>query len=492
MRLEERFLAALDRYRDEPAVVEPDRGWTFAEVDALARMWAGQLRRADGSAPGTVAVLAGRAATGYIGALTAWYLGAVLVPVNPTFPAVRNAHMMAATGADALLVDTSVSPDLVAAVRAAHEVPATWVDPRAPVRNDTVAPGPRTTALAYVLFTSGSSGVPKGVPISHANVDAFLDAALARYPMAPPDRIAQTYDLTFDLALASLLLAWSQGAAVVPASVFAMADPARFATRFGITVWASVPSAIALAVDAGTLVPGCLPGIRLSMFCGEALTVDAATAWSRAAPDSAVVNNYGPTELTMFCTAHTFRPDGPAKGPTVPIGQPFERVEVAVVDPDGRPADTGELLLRGAQMFGGYLDPRSDTAAFTDPSTPGGRWYRTGDLVSVDPDGLTYVGRLDDQLQVGGYRVEPAEVERAIRAVLGVTTAVAVQRGNGLVAFVSPRPADPDPLRAVAAVLPGYMCPKRLVVVDEPRRNTNGKVDRGYYRARAAELAQDS
>jgi len=433
-------------------------------------------------------VLAGRSATGYIGALAALYADAVLVPINPMFPAVRNASMMAATGVGMLIADVAASRDLVAAILAVHQVPVLWVDLSAQVPVSGAELDQRRSEIAYVLFTSGSSGSPKGVPISHANVDAFLNAALARYPMAPPDRLAQTYDLTFDLALASLFLAWSQGCAIVPASVFAMADPARLVARYGITVWTSVPSAIGLAKDAGTLVPGCLPSLRISMFAGEALTVDAAVTWSRAAPNSAVINNYGPTELTMFCTAFTFRSDHPVEGPTVPIGHSFEGVEVAVVDTAGRPADTGELLLRGAQMFSGYLDPSHNEMAFTEVDAPGGRWYRTGDLVRSGVDGLTYIGRLDDQLQVGGYRVEPAEVEQVIRTSLGVTTAVAVQRRNTIVAFVSPAPVAREPLLLIGEVLPAYMCPKHLVVVDEPRLNANGKIDRGYYKERATEL----
>ncbi|WP_037649308.1 AMP-binding protein [Streptomyces flavidovirens] len=488
MRLEERFLAALADHPDEPAIVEPDRSWTFAEVDVLARHWAGRLRSKDGSRPAAVAVLAGRNATAYIGTLAALYADATLVPISPTFPAARNASMMAATGVGMLIADVEVSRDLVAAILAEYQVPVLWVDRSASVPASDAKLDRRRSEVAYVLFTSGSSGSPKGVPISHANVDAFLNAALVRYPMAPPDRSVQTCDLTFDLSMASLFLAWAQGCAIVPASVFAMGDPARFVARYGITTWISVPSAIGLAADAGRLVPGCLPGLRISMFCGEALTVDAADTWSRAAPNSAVINNYGPTEMTMFCTEFTFHSGHSVEGPTVPIGHSFEEVEVAVVDTAGRPAGTGELLLRGAQMFSGYLDPSHNEMAFTEVDAPGGRWYRTGDLVRSGVDGLTYIGRLDDQLQVGGYRVEPAEVEQMIRTSLGVTTAVAVQRRNEVVAFVSPAPTTSEPLLLLKEVLPAYMCPKRLVVVEEPQLNANGKIDRGYYKKRATEL----
>jgi amino acid adenylation domain-containing protein len=480
-RLDAWFRDALPGREDATAIVEGDRVWTFGEVDALARDWSARIGRHGATAVG---VLAGRTASAYVGALAALYHGAVLVPLNPTFPAARTAAMVAATGADVVLVDVATQAELVADVVGRTGAEAIPVDARDEPKPAETIRDAGTGGIAYTLFTSGSSGVPKGVPISHANVSAFLAAATARYPLYASDRLVQAYDMTFDLALASLFLAWSQGCAIVPASVFALADPPRFVNRYGISVWASVPSAITLATDAGRLGPGTLPGLRLSMFCGEALTVDAAAAWAAAAPRSVVDNTYGPTELTMFCTAHTYQPGvDVSTGATVPIGRPFPGVDVLVVAPDGSVADTGELWLGGDQMFRGYLDPELDRAAFAEVG--GVRWYRTGDLVSRGSAGLTHLGRLDDQLQVGGYRVEPAEVEQLIRAVLGVTTAVVVQHGTHLVAFVSPEPADDRPLVRLAAELPAYMCPKRLVVVDEVRLNANGKVDRGFYRSRA-------
>ncbi|WP_406430405.1 AMP-binding protein [Streptomyces sp. NBC_00631] len=492
MRLEDWFDSAAHTHRNAPALIEGDRSWTFGEVDALATNWAVRVDRATDSGMGPVAVLAGRSAVGYIGALAALRTGAALVPLNPSFPAIRNAAVLAATGTAAAIVDAETAPDLVEEIRRLHDVTVVRADaeeqrcapPAGPSRG-----GARPSDTAYVLFTSGSTGKPKGVPVSHANVSAFLSAATRRYPLTSRDRLVQAYDMTFDLGLASLFLAWSQGCPIVPASLFALANPAKFVTRHDITVWASVPSVIELAGAAGHLTPGCLPTLRLSMFCGEALTTDAALKWAMAAPCSRIENTYGPTELTMFCTAHTWRPeDADAYGPTVPIGVPFDGIETRVVDTTGHSTETGELLLRGAQMFDGYLDSSNDARVFTSDEEAG-RWYRTGDLVTNGPFGLTHLGRIDDQLQVGGYRVEPAEVERIIRTTLGVDLAVVVKHGKALVAFVTPKPADERPLISLTAALPPYMCPKRIVVVDDVRRNGNGKIDRGHYRLRAAALA---
>lgn len=494
MRLEDWFSASLPRHRDAVALIENRHTWTFGEVDLLSRVWAAEVRRQLGPRREAVAVLAGRSAVGYVGALAALRAGATLVPLNPTFPAARTVAMATAAGVGAVIADAAVGADLVGDLRASAGVPVISVDARADLGAAPADPGPQyrpggPADTAYILFTSGSSGTPKGVPISHANVSAFLSAAIRRYPMTPDDRMVQAYDMTFDLALASLFLAWAQGCPIVPASVFALADPAKFAAKHGITVWASVPSAIDLATAAGNLSSGSLPTLRLSMFCGEALTVDAASRWALAAPATTIDNTYGPTELTMFCTAHRWQPqEVPAYGATVPIGTPFEGTETMVVDPTGRPAPTGELLLRGDQMFAGYLDPRADEQAFTPTASAEHRWYRTGDLVAHGPHGLTHLGRVDDQLQVGGHRVEPAEVERVIRATLGISTAIVVQRGTSLVAFVAPAPVPPQALHRLVAALPAYMCPTRIVGVDEVRRNGNGKIDRGHYRELAADM----
>jgi non-ribosomal peptide synthetase component F len=303
MRLEDWFSASLPAHRDSVALIENQHTWTFGEVDLLSRVWAAEVRRRLAPGRSAVAVLAGRSAVAYIGALAALRADAVLVPLNPTFPAARTITMATAAGIGAVIVDGSVGADLVDEVRAATAVPVVSADARkdlgqAPADEGMQhQPGPATDTV-YLMFTSGSTGTPKGVPISHANVSAFLTAAVRRYPMTPGDCMVQAYDMTFDLALASLFLAWVQGCPIVPASVFGLADPAKFAAKHGITVWASVPSVIELATAAGKLSPGCLPTLRLSMFCGEALTVDAASRWAQAAPASTIDNAYGPTELT--------------------------------------------------------------------------------------------------------------------------------------------------------------------------------------------------
>lgn len=486
-RLEDWFRRGLAIAPDAAALVTQGRTWTFDDIDALAKSWAAAIiaRLTAHQGALVVAVLGGRDVVSYAGALAVWYAGATLIPLNTAFPPDRTVSMISNAGADVVLADSANVLPLVERLEGTG-TEVVLVDPSGPLDVAAERPTEPGGECAYVMFTSGSTGTPKGVPISHGNVSAFLTSVIGRYSMTPADRLVQSYDMTFDLGVASLLMAWAQGCAIVPASPLALANPSRLVERHGITVWASVPSVIDLAQSAGTLQPGSLGGLRLSMFCGEPLTQDAAQVWHAAAPNSRVENTYGPTEVTMFCTAQTWEGRDPSHA-TVPIGEPFEGTRVRVVDAEGMDSLEGELWLAGAQVFGGYLDPSQDADAFVSKDADQKTWYRTGDVVRWKAGGLVHLGRLDDQLQVGGFRVEPGEVEACIRRELSVTTAVVVKRGTGLVAFVHPGSTDSDPLQRLAETLPSHLLPERIIVVADVVRNANGKISRSYY----TKLAQE-
>ncbi|WP_369799244.1 AMP-binding protein [Micromonospora sp. M42] len=202
--------------------------------------------------------------------------------------------------------------------------------PAAPVAPDEVA---------YLLFTSGSTGRPKGVPIRHRNVDAFLTCCRDRYPVGPGDRLSQTFDLTFDPSVFDMFVAWGGGATLVVPQPDEVLTPVRFVNERRITHWFSVPSVVSLARRMRMLSPGAMPGLRHSLFAGEALTLEQARAWAAAAPGSVVENLYGPTELTVTCTGHRL-PADPADWPatsngTVPIGDAHPGLDAILRGEDG-------------------------------------------------------------------------------------------------------------------------------------------------------------
>ncbi|WP_045300274.1 AMP-binding protein [Saccharothrix sp. ST-888] len=517
--LHEWFRTGLRRNPDGPALAVAGEQIAYRTLDLRARAWAAALLAAPAGAPTRVGILAAKSPEAYTGLLATLYAGAAAVPLGPENPVARNLAVAEAAGVDALIVD----PAGAAQVRPLAELLPlrTVLAPRGPggaipdgLAEEYREPTGRSVAdLAYILFTSGSTGSPKGVPISHGNVGAFLRAALPRYSFGPADRFSQIYELTFDLAMFDLFMAWASGACVHSLSRLQALDPARCVRAHGLTVWHTTPSLARALQSRGLLGADSMPGLRHTVFCGEPLPEDTALAWHRAAPRSTVDNIYGPTELTIACTAHRWEPPGPvgsavgpdgdaasrtAGGGTVPIGVPNEGMEYFLLSsPSSADAFVGELCMTGPQMFGGYLDPANDRGRFV--THAGRRWYRTGDRVRLDDTvGLIHLGRNDTQVKVNGYRVEPSEVAAQIRALTGsdaVAFAAATPDGTVLAAYVLGGPA-PDLValaRRLAERLPAYMLPGHLWWLPVAPLNGNGKTDLALLKAEAvdriAELA---
>ncbi len=360
-------------------------------------------------------------------------------------------------------------------------------------------------ALAYLMFTSGSTGVPKGVAVSHANVRALISRLAARYRLTSADRLSQMFDLTFDLSVFDQFMAWEAGACLVCPSRADVVNPARFIREHELTVWFSVPSVAMFMRRLGSLAPGSFPSLRWSLFCGEPLPLELAEAWSAAAPGSTLENLYGPTEVTVACTVYRWR--GEESRPhcihgIVPIGEPFAGLDVMLADPalhEVPVGEPGELLMAGDQVTLGYWNDTERTAAafVTPPATPV-TYYRTGDLVTRrTPDApLSYLGRLDHQVKILGHRVELLEIEAALRAATGRDSVAAVawpRTGSGaagVVAFIAGGGVDAAGVRTVlASRLPPYMVPRQIREMPALPLNSNGKIDRRALEAILAEAA---
>lgn len=510
---------------DAVALVHDGDAWTYRELMEEARRWASVLRgRAE--TPAVVGILAERGAVEHVAKIAALLAGCTFVPLNPAFPLERLADVVDRAGVTCLVVDAaSVLPALrlLAAVAESGrdcdvllpESRARALRGRRPGRTSrvhdvidlaTTEPlaverfaDPDPSDLAYVLFTSGSSGRPKGVPITHGSLRSFVSGWVERHEVDRTDVFAATFDATFDLSIFGPFVAWEVGASVAIATVSDLADPAGLVARTGATVWMSVPAVAKAAAAAGLLPPDALPSLRFSLFCGEALLADTASAWQAAAPASVVVNLYGPTEATIAITEFVWDAmTSPARcvNGITPIGTPFAGHDAVVLDAAGLPVvgrARGELCLAGPQVFDGYLGATADSpgpfVVLTDGSGRTRRYYRTGDLCQwLDPDTLAYLGRLDDQVKISGYRIELGDVEAALRRA-GAAEAVAIPwpvgEPSGLVAAVTGGEPDGAVLRDV---LPAYMVPHTVHRLDAMPLNPNGKVDR---RAVARRVAAD-
>ncbi|MFE5870820.1 amino acid adenylation domain-containing protein [Streptomyces roseifaciens] len=505
------------RRPDGVALTLGKRDITYAEAAETALRWAALIVDANGAQPRRVGILAHRSEVSYLGVLAALYAGAAFVPLNRRFPVDRTRAMADRAGLDALIVDEGSLHQLPEILRGMERKPIVLLPQSdASVRGEIVTTGARGVytasdlastvplvapaavpedGLAYLLFTSGSTGVPKGVPVTHGNVRAFLGAAQARYGITPDDRLSQTFDQTFDLSVFDLFMAWEHGARICAMDPIELLAPFRYLERHEVTVWFSVPSVAAVLRRRGSLTPGRMPTLRWSLFCGEALPQEAAEAWQAAAPGSVVENLYGPTELTIACTAHRWDPVAGAAScvhGNVPIGLPFPGLDPLVVDERLKPVatgETGELCMAGPQTVPGYWQDAALTVErFFERD--GRRYYRTGDMVRFQDGHYVHLGRDDQQVKVGGYRVELGEIEAALRRA-GCAEAVCLHLPDedALVAVVT-GVDDPAGLAdAVGARLPAYMVPKAVRLIDQMPVNGNGKADRQALRSRFGTLA---
>jgi amino acid adenylation domain-containing protein len=504
------FLASAAASPDAPALLVRGVTYSYGQLEETARRWAAAIVNRRGPAR-RVGVFGYRSTTAYTGALAASMTGAAFVPLNPTFPVDKTASMIRQADLDAIVVDKLCAGQLdqvlgeTAPMLLAPELDAPKFAGAATVFDRAELEGtaplgqlPPIAAedIAYLLFTSGSTGQPKGVPVTHGNACHFLGVMQQRYGIRPDDRFSQTFDQTFDLSVFDLFLAWHNGACVCSMASVDLLAPAGFVNKNGVTVWFSVPSVPAQMRKRNRLTPDLMPGLRWSLFCGEPLPRASAEAWQAAAPNSVVENLYGPTELTIACFVHRWDPaTSPAqcRHEVVPIGRPLPGLASLVVDEELRPVGQGgegELLVSGPQTTPGYWKDPQRTAerfpwiAVSDVDTR--RFYRTGDRVAcLDGGDYVFIGRTDHQIKVLGHRVELGEIEAALRSDARVAEAVAigwpVEQGSaqGVVAFVTGNGVDVAALEKLAReVLPPWSVPQRILVSEQMPLNANGKIDR--------------
>lgn len=470
------------------------------KVSALAAALA-PLRRS-----GRIGVLGTRSLEAYLGILGACWAGFAYVPLNLKWPAERLVALMRLLDLDALVCDANgaallgaevlaAAPDLVVAPDGETISPAR-AGQRLASRERLAAPLlPEPThvpadALGYVIFTSGTTGLPKGVMISAGSLAHYVEQSRSWTAYRPQDRIGEACDVTFDLTVHNLFLCLEAGASLHVMSQLELMAPARFIRRQALTVWMSVPTVIGLMRRSGVLKPGLLPSLRLSIFCGEPLPLEAAQAWAAAAPNGVVENIYGPTECTVIGLRQRLT-DPPVLTQSrgiVAIGTPYPTMEVAILDDRQRPVPPGapgEIALAGPQLGIGYFG-QPELTADRFRVIDGKRWYLTGDLGSRDADGVFHhLGRIDNQVKVKGNRIELEEVDMHLRRAAGTelaaTVAWPVTHGSaeGLVSFVVGGGIAEDEIRArMLTGLPRYMIPAAIHRLDAMPQNVNGKIDR--------------
>ncbi len=484
------FARAAARFPDRPAVVCGDEVLTYRDLSRRVQRLAHQLRRRGVGPEARVALAAGRSPEMIAGLLAVLAAGGAYVPLDPALPAGRWAELLALAAPALVLAEEQYLERLPAGTMPVLlDVDAADAD----AEGGAVLP----ESAAYVLFTSGSTGEPKGVVVEHRQLRHYVAALTERLGLASGEEAHFALVSTFaaDLGHTVLFPALCSGGClhVVPADT--ALDPeafTRYAARHPIDVLKIVPSHLAGLLQASR--PSAVLPRRLLVLGGEAVSWDLIDRIAELTPACAVWNHYGPTEATVGAVAHSIpaasrlRPRRPA------LGRPLRNVETYVLDPWLRPSPAGvpgEMWLGGDGLARGYLARPGLTAErfMPHPFAAGRRLYRTGDRVRWLPDGtLEFLGRMDRQIKIRGYRVEPGEIETALgRHPTVRACAVLVQGGEdgapaGLTAYVVLRDQDgaaPQDLRLwLAALLPPAMVPAAWVVLDVLPLTANGKLDR--------------
>lgn len=508
------FVGHAKRSPSSTAVRLEGHDLSYGELYALASNVARAIRLRAGEEPRLVAVFANRTVSAFAGVAGALLAGAGYVPINPAFPQERVRTMLEKTGCSVIVAEPAALPALAAALEGSPARFVVIVPEEGPpggvaslLRGHTLAdlsaisggdlcPVPDVGAadLAYVMFTSGSTGAPKGVMTRHANVRWIIGVLQERYRITQNDRFSLNAEMTFSASVLIMFLAFGAGATICCPTKKDLLAPGKFIVENGITVWKCVPSLAVFMERTHQLRDGAFPSVRITTFGGETVPVDVVQRWRRAAPRSIIENVYGSTELSVNTT---YYPWDPLRSPrevfrdSVPIGYPLPGAEVCVCDEQLRevpPGETGELLVAGPLVTAGYIGEEERTAAAY-CALPGraGRFFRTGDIVARPraDEPLIFRGRRDNQIKVLGNRVELGEVEAIGKRVLGTPEVVAlgwppsVRGYDALEVFIGGvTSSEVEVHRTLRRHLPSYMMPRRIRLLERLPLNASGKLDR--------------
>ncbi len=444
-----------DTTPDAVAAVDGPRTMTYRHLVDRAHGVAGALRASGAGRDEVIGLSCARGLPGLIGMLGILLAGSAYLYLDPTWPEPRRRQMVDQCRVRTVLTDSAIPSTARPARQRRHTEPGD---------------------LCYVVYTSGSTGGPRGVAVEHGGV-ANMARELARvFGLQRGTRVLQFANWAWDAAAGEILPALAAGGTVVVAgdTVRHGGEPlATLLRRHRVQVATLTPSLLSALPEAD------LPDLRTVVAVGEPCPAELVGRWARG---RRFLNGYGPTEATVAVSVGRCGPGEP-----VTIGQPLPGVRVRVLDSQGQPVvpgEPGELVVGGAGVARGYVrDPGPDGHLVIEPFPHDGdtRWYHTGDLVSQRPDGqLVHHGRLDDQVKVRGHRVELAEVEHGLRQHPGVRACAAITTGGRLVAHVvaTPGVSVGQVLAAAAGWLPDFMVPDEVRLVDALPLNANGKLDR--------------
>ncbi|MBQ4801197.1 amino acid adenylation domain-containing protein, partial [Pseudoalteromonas sp. MMG006] len=485
------LLPRCEVYAEQPAVHCHSKQLSYAELNARSWQLARYLKDNGVSTGTVVGVCLPRNEALLVSLLAVWKAGGVYVPVDPAYPTSRIDYMVADSGMTILLSQSDVTA-VTGMTGLLH------VDDVAPEVSDTpFALSTQAGDTAYMIYTSGTSGQPKGVRVAHHQLLQTLSSVNEVMGVTAQDRMAALASHAFDISLLELLLPLLNGASVELVAQETIRDVAQLASHCQqVSILHAVPGLMKSWLEQVTIAEQAYPALRYLLVGGEAVPAELIYALQARFPAVEIIEFYGPTENTIVSSYHRKPRDGQLLGHC--IGETFAHVQAYVVDRQGQlcvPGAVGELYLGGYGVSQGYHQREELSSevfiADTFSARTGGRLYRTGDLVRRLVDGtLLYLGRADKQMKLRGYRVEPGEIESALLSVAEVEDAVvfAEDSADGESALVaclvshSPEGLEGQCREALTSVLPGYMIPARYLVLEALPRTSHGKLDNAELR----------
>jgi len=505
---------AAERWPHEPAIRLADQVLTYSELEERSNQLARAIRARGATRGERIAVLARKSFEAYAGMYGILKAGCAYVPLDSRAPTERLTYILRDCGVSGVVA----TPGMKRVVRELRpsQLDITWfhVGDEPPQADGATIVGQEEissqetrppadvhaidTDLAYILYTSGSTGLPKGVMISHLNALTFVRWSREYAAVTQGEHVSGHAPLHFDLSIFDTYATALAGATLLPVPEGTSTFPASQAGWMidnGINVWYSVPSALTMIAQHPSFEELSFPSLRVVIFAGEVFPAKYLKAWIERVPEASFLNWYGPTE-TNVVTAYTVTERPEELSQPVPIGRPCENTHVFLEDENRdrveSPAETGEVCVRGSCVAMGYWgDPDKTRASFVDENRQPwltGKIYRTGDLATMDESGnFHFQGRRDHQIKSRGYRIEIGDVEAALCDVEEVGEAVVVPVpdeliGVRLVAVVALQHGaaaqEADILESVADVLPRYMIPEAVQLRPDLPKTSTGKIDR--------------
>jgi len=482
------FYNSLSTYSDRTSCVINDEHFSYKQLAQAVSNIRSVLRSDYRAELNIIGLVTNDDLETYAGIIAIWLEGKAYVPLSPDSPVQRNNDVIQQAGIKTIIDSENNTLFKDFDVIASRRLEDVSLDIE-PVEVD-------NQALAYILFTSGTTGSPKGVPITRSNVEAYIQALeKSGYVLTHNDRCLQMFELTFDFSVMAYLFPLIRGASMytIPKGETKFSYIYQLMNKHKLTALPMVPSVINfLRPFFGKISDA---EVRYSIFCGEALQTDVVKEWSRSIPEANIYNYYGPTECTVFCSYYKLstRPEDEIKtfNGVVSIGQAMVGTELIIIDDDNQPIvgeGKGELCIASTQLTPGYWNSEEKNAsAFFNLEMDENekRYYKTGDLCMFDSSGdYYYLGRIDFQTKVNGFRVELSEIEFHAKMYLSNTNCVAIAWKDvtnnsqiGLVIEDSERDIDAL-LNYLKRQMPPYMIPIKIIFMTQLPYNNSGKTDR--------------